>query len=140
MSKIAIVYFSSTGNTYAMAQAVAEGATKKGAEVELIEAENFDTSRLSEFDAIGFGCPAMGVEVLEESTFEPMFASVESSLNGKKVGLFGSYGWGDGTWMHNWYDRTVETGANVVAEGVIANNMPGADELAECVALGNKLA
>ena len=94
MSKVAVVYWSGTGNTEAMANAVLEGAKAAGADASIFTASEFDGSRVAEFDGIAFGCPAMGAEVLEESEFEPMFNSCESSLSGKKLALFGSYGWG----------------------------------------------
>ena len=122
MSKVAVVYWSSTGNTEAMANAVAEGAKAAGAEVISFESANFSADKEDEFDAIAFGCPAMGDEVLEEDEFEPMFNSCETKLSGKKVGLFGSYGWGDGEWMHNWEDKFKEDGAVLVADGVICNS------------------
>ena len=99
MSKIAVVYWSGTGNTEAMAKAVLEGAKEKGAEAVLLAPDEFDVSIMESYDAIAFGCPPMGAEVLEEDEFEPMFASCESKLSGKRIALFGSYGWGDGEWM-----------------------------------------
>lgn len=140
MSKVAVVYFSSTGNTQTMAEQVKEGAQQAGAEVTMIEAGEFSQGDVANYDAIAFGCPAYGVEVLEESTFEPMFTEVESLLAGKKVGLFGSYGWGDGTWMTDWYARTEADGADLVAEGVIANYEPDEESLEKCRQLGAKLA
>lgn len=111
MSKIAVAFWSGTGNTEAMAQAVAEGAGAKGAEVECIGASDFSADKVAEYDAIAFGCPAMGDEVLEESEFDPMFEDVEGSLSGKKIALFGSYGWGDGQWMRDWEERCKQAGA-----------------------------
>ena len=140
MSKVAVVFWSGTGNTEAMANAVVEGAEGAGAEVTTLGASEFTAADVASYDAIAFGCPAMGSEVLEESEFEPMFADVEGSLSGKNVGLFGSYGWGDGTWMNDWSDRVKEDGANLVAEGVIANNEPDDDALAACRELGSTLA
>lgn len=95
MSKVAIVYWSGTGNTEAMANAVAEGVTEKGAEASTFTASDFSADKVAEFDAIAFGCPAMGAEELEDSEFLPMFESCTDSLNAKKIALFGSYGWGD---------------------------------------------
>ena len=106
MSKIAVVYWSGTGNTKAMADAVEEGAKGKGAEVSVFEASEFAAKQAGDFDGIAFGCPAMGDEVLEESEFDPMFTDVEKALSGKKIALFGSYGWGDGQWMRDWTGRT----------------------------------
>ena len=133
--KTAVIYWSGTGNTEAMANAVAEGA---GADL-------FTVSDLSgsiaDFDAVAFGCPAMGAEVLEEDEFEPFFASIEGDLSGKKVLLFGSYGWGDGEWMRNWADRTKAAGATLVGdEGYIANEAPTDDDVAKLKALGAELA
>ena len=140
MSKVAVVFWSATGNTEAMANAVAEGAKSKGAEVTVFGAGDFSADKVSEFDGIAFGCPAMGAEVLEETEFEPMFTSVETSLAGKKVGLFGSYGWGDGQWMRDWKDRCDSAGAALVNDGVMANNAPDEAALDECNDLGAALA
>ena len=140
MSKVAVVYWSSTGNTDAMANAVADGIREKGGEAVLNTCEDFDGSKVAEYDAIAFGCPAMGDEVLEEDEFEPMFNSCETKLSGKKVGLFGSYGWGDGEWMHNWEDKCKEDGAVLVADGVICQEEPDDDAVENCKALGKALA
>ena len=111
MSKIAVVYWSGTGNTEQMANAVAEGAKEAGAEVSTLTADQFSAAKVAEFDAIAFGCPAMGAETLEEDEFEPMFTGCESALSGKKLALFGSYGWGDGEWMRTWEDTCRSDGA-----------------------------
>ena len=141
MSKVAVVYWSSTGNTEAMANAVAEGAKAAGAEVISFESADFSADKVDEFDAIAFGCPAMGAEELEDSEFEPFFAGIEGKLSGKKVALFGSYGWGDGEWMRQWQDRVTGDGATLVnGEGLIVNETPDDDALASCKALGEALA
>ena len=140
MSKVAVVFWSGTGNTQAMAEAVAEGARTKGAEVTVLGPSEFSADQVALYDAIAFGSPAMGVEQLEESVFEPMFADVEGSLAGKKVGLFGSYGWGDGEWMRTWQDRVAADGAVLVQDGVMANYEPDDGALAQCKALGEALA
>lgn len=139
MSKIAVVFWSGTGNTETMAGAVAEGARGAGAEVEEIQAADFSADALAGFDAVAFGCPAMGDESLEEDEFEPMFESVEDELSGKKVGLFGSYDWGAGDWMDAWRERTEEDGAEVI-DTVIANLEPDDEALDACRALGATLA
>jgi len=139
MSKVAVVYYSGTGNTEAMANAVADGAKNAGADVDVIVCDSFGAGNVAEYDAIAFGCPAMGNEVLEEGVFEPMFAEVEGSLAGKKVGLFGSYGWGDGTWMRDWEDRCRQDRIDLVQDGVMANNEPDDGAIAECNALGAAL-
>ena len=140
MSKVAVVYWSSTGNTEAMANAVAEGAKEAGAEVTKFETADFSVDKVDEFDAIAFGCPAMGDEVLEEDEFEPLYSSCESKLSGKKVGLFGSYGWGDGDWMRNWEESCKGAGAALVGEGVICQEEPDDEAVEKCKALGKSLA
>lgn len=138
--KIAVVYWSSTGNTEAMAQAVAEGARKAGASAELFTATEFDGGKVDAFDAIAFGCPAMGAEEMEDSEFAPMFESCESKLSGKKIALFGSYGWGDGEWMRTWEDTCRNDGASLVCDSVICQEAPDDDALNACRSLGEALA
>ena len=141
MSKVAVVYWSSTGNTEAMANAVADGIREKGGEAVLHTCEDFDGSKVAEYDAIAFGCPAMGDEVLEDTEFEPMFDGCKDALKGKNIALFGSYGWGDGEWMRNWVEQMTGAGAEMIeAEGIIANEAPDADAQAECEAAGKALA
>ena len=135
MNKVAVVYWSGTGNTQAMAEAAANAA---GAE--LFTADAFSGEKMDAYDAIGFGCPSMGSEQLEEGEFEPMFEGCKSHLNGKKVALFGSYGWGDGEWMRNWEAECLSLGANMVCECVICQETPDEEALAACEALGRALA
>ena len=133
--KTAVIYWSGTGNTEAMANAVAEGAG-----VDALTISDF-SGNIADFDVIAFGCPAMGAEVLEEDEFEPFFTGIESELSGKKVLLFGSYGWGDGEWMRNWADRVKAAGAALLGdEGYTANEAPTDDDLAKLKALGAELA
>ena len=140
MSKVAVVYWSGTGNTEAMAAAVAEGAKGKGAEVSVITAAEFSPEQVGEYSAIAFGCPSMGSEQLEESEFEPMFTACEGKLRGKNIALFGSYGWGDGEWMRSWEERCVNDGAVFACDSVICNDAPDEEADAACAALGKALA
>ena len=140
MSKIAVVYGSGTGNTEAMANAVADGAKSAGAQVSVFSCGDFTASDFQNADAVAFGCPSMGAEQLEESEFEPMFSSLENQLKDKNIALFGSYGWGDGEWMRNWDSTCREDGANIVCDFVIANEAPDDDALEACKALGASLA
>ena len=139
MSKIAVVYWSGTGNTEAMASAVAEGAKNAGAEVTLFTATEFSAGMMDDFDAIAFGCPSMGAEQLEETEFEPMFDDCKAKLSGKKIGLFGSYGWGDGEWMREWEDTCRSAGASLVSEGVICMEAPDDEAEENCRNLGAAL-
>ena len=129
MRKIAVVYWSGTGNTEAMASAVLEGAKEKGAEAVLFTAPEFDASMVDDYDAIAFGCPSMGAEQLEETEFEPMFSACESALKGKKIALFGSYGWGDGEWMRTWEETCLSDGAVLACESVICSQSPDDEAL-----------
>lgn len=139
MNKLAIVYWSGTGNTEKMAFCIAEGAREAGAEVSLLAPSEFPSAAVSDYDVIAFGCPAMGAEVLEESEFDPMFTEVEHALGGKKIALFGSYGWGDGQWMRDWIARC--DSANLYNEnGLMVNDAPDADGQEACRELGRKLA
>ena len=140
MSKVAVVFWSGTGNTEAMAEAVAQGARGAGASVDVLGPSDFDASKVAAYDGIAFGCPAMGAEVLEEDEFEPMFQDVKGALAGKAIALFGSYGWGDGEWMRNWEDDCKAAGANLVVDSVMANEAPDDDAIAACKALGAALA
>lgn len=141
MSKIAVIYWSGTGNTEAMAAAVAEGARGAGAEVDLFQVSEITPDAAAEYGALALGCPAMGAEQLEEGEFDPFFTALESRLSGKKVALFGSYSWADGQWMRDWYERAQSDGANLVGdEGLACYEAPDADGLAACKALGAELA
>ena len=140
MTKVAVVYWSGTGNTEAMANAVSDGAKGVGAEVSVFTAAEFDGSMMDKYDVVAFGCPSMGDETLEEDEFEPMFQTCEDKLNGKNIALFGSFGWGDGEWMRNWEYYCKEKGANLVCDCVICNEEPDATAVNECKALGAALA
>ena len=137
--KIAIVYYSSTGNTEQMANAVAEGVKSAGGEADVISVSDASAGIVNDYDAFAFGCPAMGAEVLEEGEFDPFFTEIETALAGKKTGLFGSYGWGDGEWMRNWEDRCREDGIALVSDSVICMEAPDYAALEECRALGRAL-
>lgn len=139
MSKVAVVYWTGSGNTEAMAAAVAEGAETKGTTVEQILAADFSLSAAEEYNAYAFGCPAMGAEELEDSEFQPMWDEIKGSLGDKKVVLFGSYGWGSGEWMDAWKEDAEEAGVNVI-DSLIINEQPDDDGIAACQALGAQLA
>ena len=132
--KTAVIYWSGTGNTEQMANAIAEAA---GAELYSVSDFSGD---IADYDRIAFGCSAMGDEVLEESEFEPFFTAIEGALSGKTIALFGSYGWGDGEWMRNWEERVKNDGAVLLNdEGLIVNEAPSYEDLEKCKALGEAL-
>ena len=135
MNKIAVVYWSGSGNTEAMANAVVEGIRQTGAEAALFSASEFSARALADYQAVIFGCPAMGSEELESCEFAPLFADCEGQLNGMITGLFGSYGWGSGEWMDTWQERTSAAGAKIIGT-VIAQNFPDDDALTACRKLG----
>ena len=139
MSKVAVVYWSGSGNTEAMADKVAEGAKAAGAEVEVISADDFGGTDIEGFDGVAFGCPAMGDEELEDSVFQPVFEACEPKLSGKKVVLFGSYGWGDGEWMRSWEEKCKNDGVALAADSVICNEEPDDEAQAACIELGKAI-
>ncbi len=139
MKKTAVVYWSGTGNTQMMAEAVLEGMKQGGADAMLLTSAEAGSLDLSAFDAIAFGCPAMGAEVLEESEFEPMFAACKDKLAGKNVALFGSYGWGDGEWMREWEKDCEASGVRLACESVICCEAPDTAAQDACKALGEEL-
>lgn len=141
MDKVTIVYWSQSGNTESMANAVAEGVTEAGKEAEVVEVSSASLEDLKTAKGFALGCPAMGCEVLEESEMEPFVCDVEGFAAGKTIALFGSYGWGDGQWMRDWVDRMSAAGATIVnGEGVICNEAPEDDTLEACKDLGKQLA
>ena len=135
---VSVVYWSGTGNTEAMANAVAEGITEAGGEAKLIPVSEANVDELATESAFALGCPSMGVEVLEEEEMEPFVEALEGKVGGKNILLFGSYGWGDGEWMRNWVERMKNAGAFMVEEeGIIANDAPD-DEIIEACKAGGK--
>ena len=140
MDKVTIVYWSQSGNTESMANAVAEGVTEAGKEAEVVEVSSASLDDLKAAKGFALGCPAMGAEVLEESEMEPFVEELEKSVSGKKIGLFGSYGWGDGQWMRDWEERMKAAGAEIVGgEGVICMEAPDDEAIAACEKLGSQL-
>ncbi len=141
MSNIQVVFWSQSGNTEAMANAVADGIRKAGKEADVVFVSDASIDEFKSAKVFALGCPAMGAEVLEEGEMEPFVSDLEMSVSGKTIGLFGSYGWGDGQWMRDWVDRMTSAGATVVdGEGVICMGAPDADATAQCEALGARLA
>jgi flavodoxin short chain len=141
MKKVLISYWSGTGNTEAMAKEVARGVTEAGGEAILKSAGQTTAETVKSVEALAFGCPAMGAEVLEEGEMEPLINGLgKGELGAKALGLFGSYDWGDGQWMRDWVDRMKALGAQVDGEGIIAHLAPEAADLVKCYELGKKLA
>lgn len=140
MANVLVVFWSGTGNTEIMAEKIKEGLESAGASVDMRTVDQVDPSDISAFDKIAFGCPSMGVETLEEDEFEPFFEAIENDLSGKKVALFGSYGWGEGEWMDAWVERTQATGALLLDQGLRINSTPSSEEEGLCVQFGQTFA
>ena len=139
MEKLAVIYWSQTGNTQAMAEAVLEGARAGGADAQIFAVSEITADQAAEYPRLALGCPAMGSEVLEDMEFEPMFEGCKSALKGKRVALFGSYGWGGGEWMQNWERDCRSSGIQLACDSVICNDAPDDAALAACQALGKAL-
>lgn len=141
MGKMNVVFWSQTGNTEAMAEAVGQGITEAGKEVQVMEVSHVSIEELKASNILALGCPAMGDEVLEEEEMEPFVEEIEKFVSGKTIALFGSYGWGDGRWMRDWEDRMTKAGAKVLnGEGLICQDAPDEDILDKCKKLGKQLA
>jgi len=137
---ISIVYWSQTGNTQAMAEAISEGVTEAGKEAKIIDVTDASLDALKTEKVFALGCPAMGAEVLEESEMEPFVSELEGSVGGKTIALFGSYGWGDGQWMRDWEKDCDDAGIHLVCESVICCETPDDATLEACRAMGKALA
>ncbi len=140
MSKATIVFWSGTGNTEAMAELISAGLQEAGAQVKLSSVSDVDMADVTGSDVLVLGCPSMGDEVLEESEFEPFVESIEDKVAGKKLALFGSYGWGDGQWMRDWAERMKAAGAQLLDDGLIVNDAPTGAEEARCREYGKTIA
>ena len=141
MSKINIVFWTQGGNTQMMAEAIADGVRDAGKEAEVVFVSSITPDALKDEPVFALGCPAMGAEVLEEAEMEPFVAEVEGFASGKKIALFGSYGWGDGEWMRNWVEQMEGAGATVVGgEDAICQEAPDEDAQDELKAMGKQLA
>ncbi len=141
MDKVYVIFWTQGGNTGLMASAVGEGVKSEGKEVVFLQPGEANIEELKKLPGFAMGCPAMGDEVLEESEMEPFMQEVEGILSGKTVGLFGSYGWGDGQWMRDWQDRVMAAGANIsLGEGVMCNEAPDEEAKEKCIELGKALA
>ena len=140
MSKTAIIYWSGTGNTEAMANAIFDGAKEVNADIKLFSVDQITADEAKDYNNLILGCPAMGAEELEEGEFEPFFAELEGNLSGKNVALFGSYGWCDGEWMREWEKRVTDAGAKLANESIIVNDSPDEDAVTACNGLGKIVA
>ena len=134
-----IVYYSASGNTEKMANLIAEGIANGGKTAEVINVSNANADIFDNEEIVILGCPAMGDEVLEENEFEPFVEEISSKILGKKVALFGSYGWGDGQWIRDWQERMESLGCTLIADGLIIQNEPE-DNSPECIELGMTIA
>jgi len=140
MGKIAIIYWSGTGNTKIMAEAILDGASSAGADVSIFEVTEITAENAKTYDKLMLGCPSMGAEVLEEVDFEPFYESLKKFVSGKKVALFGSYGWGDGEWMRNWQEDASSAGASVYQDGLMVNETPSSKAIEDCKEYGKGFA
>lgn len=139
MSKISIVYWSGTGNTEIMANKILEGIESAGSSAELKKVADASVEDIKDSNVLVLGCPSMGDEQLEESEMEPFMESIESEIKGKKVALFGSYGWGDGQWMRSWVEKIEDLGGNLINDGLIINYEPDEDGKNQCIELGKEI-
>lgn len=140
MEKAIIVYWSGTGNTEIMADAIKEGMEERYSDVTIVEVFDTTIEEVLKYDKIALGCPSMGLEELEEEDFEPFMQKLELNLKGKKVALFGSYGWGQAEWIPPWEERVIEAGAILFENGLAINSTPSSNEEAVCIEFGVRFA
>ena len=140
MADVLLVYWSGTGNTEIMAEKIKEGIEQQGLKVHMATVDEVNPSDVEAYDKLLFGCPSMGEEELEETEFEPFFEEVSSLIAGKHVGLFGSYGWGEGDWMSLWETRVKDAGAVLFQEGLKVNYTPTDEDEENCVQFGEEFA
>ena len=134
-----IVYWSGSGNTERMAELIKKGIISSGQTVETSLVSEVNVDDLLKDEILVLGCPAMGDEVLEESEFEPFIEEIASKVSGKKVALFGSYGWGDGQWMRDFEERMISYGCTIISEPLIIQYSPDGSEN-ECIDFGKQIA
>ena len=140
MTNVLVVYYRSTGNTEMLAESLTEGLKEGGAEVTYKSVYDTTPEEINEFEKIAFGCSASGDEELDETEFEPYFEEALTHLSGKKVALFGCYGWGGGEFMRKWEVRVKDGGAELFEEGFINLETPGDEELENVKEFGARFA
>lgn len=140
MEKVLVVYWTGTGNTEMMAEKITEGLILEGLDVTLRQVDEIDIDEALTYEKIVFGCPSMGLEILEEDEFEPFFEEIENQLDNRKIALFGSYGWGDGEWMDAWIERVQDLNLNLFEPGLKINSTPSPEEEEECLQFGREFA
>ncbi|EJP6472295.1 flavodoxin [Clostridium botulinum] len=131
-----IIYWSQTGNTEKMANLILEGIESEGEKAELIEVSSVSLNDIKNEKILIFGCPASGAEELEESEMEPFIKSLEGNIQGKKVALFGSWGWGNGEWMTEWEKKMESFGAILISEGLTVQEYPEGENEDKCINFG----
>lgn len=140
MEKVLVVYWTGTGNTEMMAEKITEGLILEGLDVTLRQVDEIDIDEALTYEKIVFGCPSMGLEILEEDEFEPFFEGIENQLDNRKIALFGSYGWGDGEWMDAWIERVQDLNLNLFEPGLKINSTPSPEEEEDCLQFGREFA
>ena len=140
MQKVLVVYWSGSGNTELMAIKIAEGLEAEGLKTNVFPVDEISPNDVASYEKVAFGCPSMGIEVLEEEEFEPFYKEAEKLIENKKIALFGSYGWGDGEWMDIWEKRVIEAKAKLFEKGLIMNSTPSAEEEDLCINFGKRFA
>ena len=132
-----IIYWSGTGNTEKMAELIKEGIVQAGKSASAINVSDVNVDEVLEEEILVLGCPAMGDEILEESEFEPFIEEISSKISGKKVALFGSYGWGDGQWMRDFEERMISYDCSIIDSPLIMQYEPNEEE---CIDFGKRIA
>ena len=122
-----------------MVEDIGCGIKEAEKEVEILEVSNATDKDIIDAEVVVLGCPAMGVKELEDSEVIPFIDNNVALMQGKKMALFGSYGWGTGEWMDAWKEQMASLGANLVTEPLIVNEFTDGQDEAICNGYGKKI-
>jgi flavorubredoxin len=142
MKNLLIVYHSQSGNTEAMAKAIAEGARTAGANVTLKKAVEANDADILNCDAVAIGTPNYFSYMagMVKDFFDRVWATVREKMADKPYVAFGSYG-GGGTVAIGTVEHICDgLKMKKICEAVSAQREPTAENLAACKELGKKMA
>lgn len=139
MSKVSVIYWSNGGNVEVLANTIADELNDLGAEVLIKHVSNAKIEDVTESDAIALGSPSMSNNRIEQCDMEPFVKQLKLTPNeGKKLILFGSYGWDNGEFMVDWVERMKDYGFEVIGS-LAVNESPSDDEINSAKDLAKQL-
>lgn len=140
MKKVSIIYWSEYGKVELLANSIANGAKKAGAEVILKRVQDAKVEDVVSSDAVAFGSPSMDNNNVEQIEMAPFLKKFKLLPNGNKpTVLFGSYGWDNGEFMIKFKELVADYGFNVI-DTLTVRETPNENELKKAEELGSLLA